>query len=72
MLRRLWERYLKIWPALVESRVRFYSIAIGLGVVMVTGLVWRSWIGVGAAWAALIGIILLALPQYYLPWDDDE
>jgi hypothetical protein len=39
---------------------------------MVTGLVWRSWIGVGAAWAALIGIILLALPQYYLPWDDDE
>jgi hypothetical protein len=72
MLRRLWERYLKIWPALVESRVRFYSIAIGLGAVMVGGVVLRSWVGVGAAWVGLIGIILLALPMYYLPWNDDE
>ena len=72
MLRRLWERYLKIWPALVESRMRFYSIAIALGVVMFGGAVWRTWVGVGTAWAALILVILLVLPMYYLPWNDDE
>ena len=71
-LGRFWAAYLRIWPGIVSSRWRFYGIAATLGVIFVIGAVARGWLGITIAWVALIAIILLAIPTYSLPWDEDD
>ena len=72
MLAKLWKRYLTIWPELVKTGFRLYSILIVLGSVMFCSAVWsRSWWWRIGGWVALVALILVAIPEYFLPWDED-
>ena len=73
MLAKLWNRYLRIWPNLIKSGPRFYSIAIALGIIVFASAIRpHSWLKFAAGWGALIALILLAIPEYFLPWDDQD
>jgi len=72
MLAKLWRGYLKIWPELVKTNLRLYSILIALGSVMFFSAVWsRSWFWRIGGWAALLALIMVAMPEYFIPWDED-
>ena len=73
MLQKLWNRYLRIWPILTNSGRRFYPIAIVLLIVVAASAIRpHSWVKIAAGWMALIALILLAIPEYFLPWDDGD
>ena len=73
MLRKLWDRYLRVWPILTKSGRRFYAIATALGVIVfVSAIRPHSWLKIAAGWGALIALILLAIPEYFVPWDEED
>jgi len=69
MLRRIWFAYLKVWPHFVKTRFRLYSLAIFLGLATLAGTQIHSWLSYPVTFMSLVLLFLLAIPEYFIPWD---